>query len=462
MPLSFTDAFDLNKDQFDSTGSFDPILDVDSKLFIDPALLEIACQPEFRKSREEIEHFFSGLIALLKHSFTEGDRFWKRADRMLSFKEIKGTCLGYSENGTSGNGIGRQLRTQILHSIKELADAGAEDPILFELLGAFEEGVGCDRISDLITFKLIDRICTYTGRVTKECGFSGPTTFYNNQLLPKSPFSSHPVLLLPKEILHPLPLATRYEDISTICRENERVRNNVNKWFNFTDGATPTKREVFRHLRSDVEFRDAILDSYRNTPSTPYDFSKDDLGESNWYEQGKTLAKNYPLALAGEESLEFIVMKIVDHFKDLIENNGEWELLFKEDRRTPRTERTAQHFFSAVAMAYCQANNIDISPEVNSGNGPVDFKFSHGYRNKVLVELKLSRNTQLQHCIDRQIPIYMKQEDTSKAIYLLINVGNDEKVRSFSEKYYSLDQSIRGKIALIVVDGKPKESASKA
>ena len=113
-------------------------------------------------------------------------------------------------------------------------------------------------------------------------------------------------------------------------------------------------------------------------------------------------------------------------------------------------------------MAYCQANNIDISPEVNSGNGPVDFKFSHGYRNKVLVELKLSRNTQLQHCIDRQIPIYMKQEDTSKAIYLLINVGNDEKVRSFSEKYYSLDQSIRGKIALIVVDGKPKESASKA
>lgn len=462
MPLSFTDAFDLDKGQFDSTGSFDPILDVDSKLFIDPALLEITCQPEFKDSRKEIEYFFSGLIALLRHSFSERDRFWKKADQMLSFTETKATCLGYSEKGTNGNGIGPQLRVQILRSIKELADAGAEDPILFELLGAFEEGIGCDRISDLITFKLIDRICNYTRRVIGECNFSGPTTTYNNQLLPKSPFSSHPVLLLPKEILHPLPLATRYEDISTICRENERVRNNVNKWFNFANGTTPTKRDVFRRLRSDIEFRDAILDSYKNTPATPYNFSKDDLGESNWYEQGKSLAKHYPLTIANEESLEVIVMKIINKFKNIIEKNGQWELLFKEDRRTPRTERTAQHLFSAVAMSYCQANNIDISPEVNSGNGPVDFKFSRGYHNKVLVELKLSRNTQLQHCIDKQIPIYMEQEDTDRAIYLLINVGNDEKVRSFSEKYYSLDPSIRDRITLIVVDGKPKESASKA
>lgn len=99
---------------------------------------------------------------------------------------------------------------------------------------------------------------------------------------------------------------------------------------------------------------------------------------------------------------------------------------------------------------------------MNSGNGPVDFKFSSGYLNKILVELKLSKNPQLQHCIDKQIPIYMKQENTDMAIYLLINVGNDKKVESFKNQYFALDKNIKDKISLIIVDAKPKDSASKA
>ena len=56
----------------------------------------------------------------------------------------------------------------------------------------------------------------------------------------------------------------------------------------------------------------------------------------------------------------------------------------------------------------------------------------------------------------------MSQEYTDKAIYLLINVGNDKRIKAFSEKYYTLDTAPRKKIDLIVVDGKPKDSASKA
>lgn len=462
MPLSFTDAFSLDKERFDSTGSFDPILDVDSKLFVDPALLEITNCPEFIGSREEMEKCFSDIIALVKHSTSQNDRFWKRADKFLAFTEVKGTCLGYAESGINGNGIGQQLRFQILCSIKELADAGAEDPVLFELLGVFEEKIGCDRISDLIVFKLINRICDYTMRITDECGFVGPTVTFRGRALPKSPFSSQPVLLLPQEILHPLPLAKHYEDIYAICRENERVRENVNKWFNFADGARPTKRDIFRHMRSDIEFRESILDAYKNASAIPYDFSKDIYGESKWYEQGKALANSNPISIPKKGTLEEIVKRIVNQFKDLVENNGAWELLFREDRKTPRTERSAQHLFSAVAMAYCQANDIDISPEVNSGNGPVDFKFSHGYSSRVLVELKLSKNPQLMHCLDTQIPTYMTQEHTDKAIYLLINVGNDKRVKSFGEKYYTLDAVSRKKIDLVVIDGKPKDSASRA
>lgn len=147
--------------------------------------------------------------------------------------------------------------------------------------------------------------------------------------------------------------------------------------------------------------------------------------------------------------------------KKLVEKNSAWKLLYKENG-DPCKEFTAQHLFAAIASSYCVANDIDMSPEVNSGNGPVDFKFSIGYSNKVLVELKMSKNPKLDHCIEKQIPIYMEQEDTDKAIYLLIKTGNDKKVRAFIDRYESLDANTRRKIKLVVIDATKRESASKA
>ena len=102
-----------------------------------------------------------------------------------------------------------------------------------------------------------------------------------------------------------------------------------------------------------------------------------------------------------------------------------------------------------------KSENID-------GEIPVDFKFSTGYANKVLVELKLSKNPKLDHCIEKQIPTYMKQEGADSAIYLLINVGNDRKVEAFRKRYNELGPDVRRKIRLVIVDAKPKGSASKA
>lgn len=65
-----------------------------------------------------------------------------------------------------------------------------------------------------------------------------------------------------------------------------------------------------------------------------------------------------------------------------------WELVW--NGTVPRHERASQLLFFAVANVMCAINNVDISPEINSGGGPVDFKFSTGYRGRVLVELKLS------------------------------------------------------------------------
>ena len=66
---------------------------------------------------------------------------------------------------------------------------------------------------------------------------------------------------------------------------------------------------------------------------------------------------------------------------DLIENNQLSKLLYNSDG-TRKRESAAQLVFFGIASSYCAANDLDITPEANSGRGPVDFKFSKGvYKN---------------------------------------------------------------------------------
>ena len=185
MPISFTDKFKIQKDLLKTNNAFDPIIDLDTKFFIDPALIELCKEPEFLNARDKIINFFSSIILLVKHCKVKGDIFWKKAYKMLSFKEITGTCLGYSDESTDGNAIGPKLREAILFTIKELVGAGADAPELFELLGVFQERVGCDRISDLITFILRENIYQYTQRVVISLGIKTTFLTFEKQLYKK-------------------------------------------------------------------------------------------------------------------------------------------------------------------------------------------------------------------------------------------------------------------------------------
>ncbi len=80
--------------------------------------------------------------------------------------------MGYSNQGTSGNAIGKELRKNILETIKELQKSGEVDPVIFELLNVFQEKVGCDRVSDLLTFILRKHIIKYNIRINQELGLT--------------------------------------------------------------------------------------------------------------------------------------------------------------------------------------------------------------------------------------------------------------------------------------------------
>lgn len=68
MPISFTDNFNIKRDLLKSNKTFDPIIDLDTRFFIDPALIGLCSEPEFINAREKITKFFSSIILLLKHS----------------------------------------------------------------------------------------------------------------------------------------------------------------------------------------------------------------------------------------------------------------------------------------------------------------------------------------------------------------------------------------------------------
>ena len=109
MAISFSEHYHIPSETIDKLGVFDVIMDVDARVFIDPALLPLCQEPEFVGARAKIEKYFSNIIALMLHAKSPGDMFWKKADHLLTFREISGTCFGYSEQGTSGNAIGPSL-----------------------------------------------------------------------------------------------------------------------------------------------------------------------------------------------------------------------------------------------------------------------------------------------------------------------------------------------------------------
>jgi hypothetical protein len=121
----------------------------------------------------------------------------------------------------------------------------------------------------------------------------------------------------------------------------------------------------------------------------------------------------------------------------MIEDKGLNELLWKRDKKGRCPERVPQLLFHMIALSYCRANNIDVNPEVDTGTGLIDFKFSSGYSHKIIVELKYSDNSKIISGLSKQLPQYMASEEAGIGHYVVLDVGkmgnkmkNLEKVRN--------------------------------
>jgi hypothetical protein len=106
--MRFSEKFLIRTDPKDDW--FDPVLSVDTNLFIDPFLIFAREIDHFVGSHKEIIGFFNDVFKLVAQS--GGKRtsvLWKKAESLLRFPEAEELCIGYTESGTGGSGSGSVL-----------------------------------------------------------------------------------------------------------------------------------------------------------------------------------------------------------------------------------------------------------------------------------------------------------------------------------------------------------------
>lgn len=97
-PIHFSEYFDVDKTVLNALEVFDPILNIDTKVFVEPLLLNKSASEVIRNSYQTYKNFFSNLLLLLKKSTQDGDKCWRAAQKMVFFPEYQYTCILHSRN----------------------------------------------------------------------------------------------------------------------------------------------------------------------------------------------------------------------------------------------------------------------------------------------------------------------------------------------------------------------------
>ena len=468
-PILFSKHFNVSAAALGKAGLLDPILNSDTKLFIDPLLIFKSQNPIIKScGRKSIQKGFTDVIDLLDLSQSTGDVAWKGAYNALNLDERSETGLGYGGASTSGSSRPPSLRNQILKTTKEIITLGVKNPDVIPLMGIFEEGVGPDTLSDMTTNYILPCLAQITEQFATDNNiatraFGGK---FAGRHLPANPFNpSRPVILVPRDILRDLPLAADWSDVSRAVLEVREIRDSINRMFgNFAKASVTQKKAALRKtVLSSKRLLNLLIEAV-TAAAENYD-EKADL--DGYFKFREILSEDPSRFLgmvrapkgAGPVDLKKTVLEIVEEFRKLVENNNMWELLWYGT--VPRHERASQLLFFAVSTMICSVNNIDISPETNSGGGPVDFKFSTGFKARVLVEMKLSTG-RVVHGYQTQLEVYKKAAASQAGVFVILDVGGMGAKLKRIKKMKS-EAEARGEVAseIVVIDAKRQRSASK-
>jgi hypothetical protein len=470
MPTRLNDALKISRKSLENKGVYNGLIDFDSRLHIDPALVSITGIQEFNEGKKKIVLYFTKILRLIKASIKVNDVFWKNALALVSTGEGLNTGLGYAKKGTGGSGFGPKIANQILITIQAIQKAGVDDPEIFELVGIFEEKIGPDKISDMISIILKEEFLKYTQRISKELMLKvfPCKTDKGNFNLPINNTTKEYFVFVPKSILNDLPIAESWSDIPFAASYSQEIKSSLNRIVgdSWKELGKISKNKIKEILIEFPELLRDLLSQYKNRTRIGYDFNIDHLGELIWDIVGNDAINKNPLKLTTkveDKNILDVVTIICNQFKKLIEENGLVEHIYDLNKKR-RPERFPQLLLFAVADSYCNANNLDLSREPNAGSGALDFKVSRGLK-KVSCEIKYSSNPKLVEGYEKQLKAYNKAESIlpNNSIYLILKV-NEKSNHKIKEIENTITERLKRKQAsprLIVIDAIKQVSASK-
>lgn len=145
---------------------------------------------------------------------------------------------------------------------------------------------------------------------------------------------------------------------------------------------------------------------------------------------------------------------------------------------TPKKESNIQPTLERFFDLKLKSLGIHVSRETNEGVGDLDFKFMFTTENQIRLlvcsELKLAHNEKLEHGLTKQLPAYVKANDSKSGIFLVmwfkdeekkffnkpLNLDKSEMIEFIEEKTKEIKNEQGINIELILIDVSKKPSAS--
>jgi hypothetical protein len=472
--MLFSEAFDITPTKRDDW--FDPILDTDTPLFIDPFLIfKEQGSSEWAGAHDQLIGHFDTCF----HLIAEGNRNcasvpYKKALRLLTFPEPKEICLGYTKSGTGGAGGGKEYAKLIAEAMEAAIDRGLTDLKHFEELGILNEGIGPDRISDFTCNVLRARLITYTKRVVTRHRLSTrpvkiPGAAYDPRRvawiteihqLPWNPYNNRAVLLVPERFLRDLP--TINADDWWDNYEAEQLRDDVN----YAVMGRVNKKHIVATARRHIGRVTGWARAQESRPPDPYDLPADKNGVYQWDRATRSYVARHPITLEppdDDAAFFAVIERVITEFRLYVEEQRGWKLLWNEDG-TEKHEEAAQLAFLGIARSFCRANNVVVDREVELGRGPVDFKFSNGYARRALLEIKKLHNGKFWNGLTAQLLSYLKSDECDDGWFLSIryrDAGTSlDRLRRLPHEVQLVAERTGKNLRYKTIDARPRLSAS--
>jgi hypothetical protein len=472
--MYFSELFEI--EDASSEDWFDPLLDTDTPLFVDPFLIFKDLDPGWSIAHTDIvEHFQRSFELLAGHHENPGSLQYRRVLTLMEFPEPREFGLGYVDKGTRGSGTGAGFAKRIVESMCAAIERGLQDLRHFEELGVLVDRIHRDRISDITCNILKARFIRYTQEVSlrhsitlspvkvPHSSFDPVRRRWADEIhdLPRNPISGQGVLLTPKRFLDQLPklnAADWYEYAEPKLRDD----------LNLDLGINIRKADIIALARQHADLVRAWSNEREGDAPRPYDVGRDPAGLHNWRALTQRAASESPLELTSvrtQAELQRFVSLVVDKFKHRIEEQGLWPLLFNDDNGRPKRELAVQLLFKGTVESYCEAFGVRLDREVELGRGPVDFIVSSAPTLRILLEIKKMSNGKYWNGLERQLVSYLNSDQCNQGWFIAVRYGNTpkeiERTRDLGSRTRAAGTASGFSLSAEWIDARPKESASK-